>query len=49
MGLCPGYLIVRRLVGGSALLSRSNAASAAEILVLRHQLAVLQPQMGRPL
>ena len=43
-----GYLIVRRLAGGLALLARSDAAKDAEILVLRHQLAVLQRQVGRP-
>jgi hypothetical protein len=47
-GLRPGYLIARRLVGGLALLARSDAAKDAEILVLRHQLAVLQRQVGRP-
>jgi len=46
--MCLGYLIARRLVGGLALLSRSDAAKDAEILVLRHQLAVLQRQVGRP-
>ena len=46
--MCLGYLIARRLVGGLALLSRSDAAQDAEILVLRHQLAVLQRQVGRP-
>jgi putative transposase len=48
MGLRLGYLIARRLVGGLALLSRSDAAKDAEILVLRHQLAVLHRQVGRP-
>src|SRR5450631_830385 len=48
MGLRLGYLIARRLVGGLALLARSDAAKDAEILVLRHQLAVLQRQVGRP-
>jgi hypothetical protein len=43
-----GYLIARRLVGGLGLLARSDAAKDAEILVLRHQLAVLQRQVGRP-
>jgi hypothetical protein len=37
-----------RLVGGLALLARSEAAKDAGILVLRHQLAVLQRQVGRP-
>jgi hypothetical protein len=48
MGLRLGYLIARRLVGGLALLARSDAAKDAEILVLRHQLAVLHRQVGRP-
>lgn len=48
MGLRLGYLIARGLVGGLALLARSDAAQDAEILVLRHQLAVLQRQVGRP-
>ncbi len=48
MGLRFGYLVARGLLAGLALLSRSGAAKDAEILVLRHQLAVLQRQMGRP-
>jgi hypothetical protein len=36
------------LVGGLVLLSRSEAAKDAEILLLRHQLAVLRRQAGRP-
>ena len=48
MGMWLGYLIARRLVGGLALLARSDASKDAEILVLRHQLAVLARQVGRP-
>lgn len=41
-------MMARRLLGGLALLSRSDAAKEVEILVLRHQLALLQRQVGRP-
>jgi hypothetical protein len=43
-----GYLIARGLVGGLALLARSDPARDAEILVLRHRLAVPRRQVGRP-
>jgi putative transposase len=36
------YLIFVHLLGWLALLARSDAAKQAEILVLRHQLAVLR-------
>jgi putative transposase len=42
------YVIARRLVGGLVLLARSDAAKEVEILLLRHQLAVLQRQARRP-
>ena len=42
------YLIFVRLLGWLALLARSDASKAAEILVLRHQLAVLRRQVARP-
>jgi hypothetical protein len=48
VGLGIGYLITRRLVDGLVLLARSQAAKDVEILLLRHQLAVLHRQVGRP-
>ena len=42
------YLLVARVFGWLMLCSRSEAAKDAEILVLRHQLAVLQRQVARP-
>lgn len=42
------YLIFVRAVGWLALLARSDASKQAEILVLRHQLAVLRRQVARP-
>src|SRR5450755_616818 len=42
------YMIVRRLVGGLVLLARSDAAKDVEILLLRHQLAVLRRHARRP-
>jgi putative transposase len=42
------YLVFVRLLGWLALLVRSDASKEAEILVLRHQLAVLRRQAGRP-
>ena len=42
------YLIFARLCGWLALLPRSDSAKNAEILVLRHQIAVLQRQVRAP-
>ena len=42
------YLIFLRLCGWLALLPRSGDVKNTEILVLRHQIAVLQRQVGSP-
>ena len=48
MSLRFGYLAVLRVFGWLALLARSDRAKDAEILLLRHQVAVLQRQAGTP-
>jgi putative transposase len=42
------YLVFRQLVGWLGLLARSSRSKNAEILVLRHELAVLRRQVRRP-
>jgi putative transposase len=42
------YLVVLRVFGWLALLARSERAKDAEILILRHQVAVLQRQVKTP-
>ncbi|MDW6064504.1 integrase core domain-containing protein [Streptomyces sp. FXJ1.4098] len=48
MGLRLLYLIFCRLLGHFLLLGRSTAANNAEILALRHEVAVLRRQVERP-
>jgi putative transposase len=42
------YLLFCQVVSWLALLARSSAAKDAEVLVLRHEVAVLRRQMTRP-
>src|ERR1700747_2992370 len=48
MTLRFAYLAVLRVFGWLALLARSDRAKDAEILLLRHQVAVLQRNAGTP-
>ncbi|MEU0844674.1 hypothetical protein ABZ370_35075 [Streptomyces sp. NPDC005962] len=49
MGTRLLYLIFCRLLGSFLLLGQSTAASNAEILALRHEVAVLRRQIDRAL
>ena len=42
------YLLMIRLFGWLALLARSDTSKDVEILVLRHEIAVLRRQVSRP-
>jgi hypothetical protein len=42
------YLLMVRSFDWLALLARSDTSKDAEILVLRHEVAVLRPQVARP-
>lgn len=48
MSLRFAYPVVLRIFGWLVLLARSDRAEDAEILILRHQVAVLQRQVKAP-
>ena len=48
MSLRIAYLAVLRMFGWLALLARSDRSKDAELLILRHQVAVLQRQVKAP-
>ena len=47
MLFCLDYLLMVRLSGWLALLARRDVAKSVEILVLRHEVAVLSRQVAR--
>jgi hypothetical protein len=42
------YLVFSRLMQWAVLLARDSAANDVELLVLRHEVAVLRRQVARP-
>jgi putative transposase len=48
MALRLVYLVFSRVLSWTVLLTRSDTANEIEILILRHQLAVLQRRIPRP-